>query len=79
MKTRPRKKTIYALLEVMIESCLFRWRAPIIEDKESFAPENRNENAIVNIKKLRILSDTIKEAAVRPTNTSKLIPERYLT
>ncbi len=79
MKTKPSRKIIYALHESMIESCLFRLRAPIIEAKESFAPENRKENAIDNINTLRMVSDILKDTAVRVTNTTKLIPERYLT
>ena len=79
MNTKPRMKTMYALLELMIESCLFRFRDPTIEANESFTPENRNENAIDRVNILRMVSEIRNDAAVRTTNTIRLIPVSYLT
>ncbi len=79
MNPKPRMKTMYALLELMIESCRFRLRDPTIEANESFTPEKRNENAIDRVNILRMVSEIRNEAAVRITNTTRLIPVRYRT
>lgn len=78
MNMMPMMKTMYALLESMIENCLFFFNEQTTDANESFVPENRKENVIDRIKILKIVLEIRKDAVAKIKNTMKLIPVRYL-
>lgn len=78
MNMMPMMKTMYALLESMIENCLFFFNEQTTDANESFVPENRNENVIDRIKILKIVLEIRKDTVAKIKNTTKLIPVRYL-
>jgi hypothetical protein len=78
MNIMPKPKTMAALLESMIDSCLFLFNEPRIEANESFVPVIRKDTVIVRNKILKIGSDIRKVIEAKITNTTKLIPVKYL-